>query len=81
MSNNEVTLSKLNADLKAGRTVYISTYTKATRITPKTAAKWEASGIPMFKLASDGRLMMANGRGYVTIANESGMLLVGISAQ
>ena len=81
MNNNEATLAKLIAAFKAGRTIYVSTMTKATRITPKTAAKWEASGIPMFRLASDGRLMMANGRGYVTIANESGMLLVGISAQ
>lgn len=50
--------------IASGRTVYVRTALKNTMITPKTYAKWEASGRPLFKLSSKGDLMMARGSSY-----------------
>jgi len=37
--------------LASGKTVYIHTHTRITVITPKSAARFEASGRPLFKTA------------------------------
>jgi hypothetical protein len=68
----------INASTESGRTVYISTMTKAVAFSPKTIAKFLAVGHPAFKLTPSG-LYMAQGKRYVQIATNS-MTLVGISA-
>lgn len=57
-------LSRIESALAAGRTVYLCTYTRAIKITPKNAAKWLAAGRPIVK-ASDNHLYVAEGRSYV----------------
>jgi hypothetical protein len=59
-------LAEINAALAAGRTVFICTYTRATQITAKTAAKWAAAGTPLFKLIGES-LYMASGRKFACI--------------
>jgi hypothetical protein len=53
----------INKNLLAGKTVFIATYTKATKITPKTFKSWEASGHKLFKLAGNS-LYMARGKKF-----------------
>jgi hypothetical protein len=52
--------------------VYVQAGSRTTKITPQTYAKWEASGRPLFKMSSDGALLMASGSSYVrlTLADE-----------
>ena len=52
--------------LAAGKTVYISTMTRCTKIDPKTAAKWSKAGLELFK-ATDKNDFMASGRNFVCI--------------
>lgn len=73
-------LQHITCSLDAGRTVYICTMTRATKITPKTAQKWRQAGHELFKLASDGALLMASGRSFVRLTSGSAML-VGIKVQ
>lgn len=54
--------------LDAGLTVTIQTSLTATRITPRTAKKWATSGRPLFAFNKAGDLLMADGKGYSTIA-------------
>lgn len=56
----------IQSALAAGKTVYICSATRATKVTPAIAAKWDAIGRPLFKLAPNG-LYMGAGRGYVCI--------------
>ena len=71
-------LDFINASTESGRTVYVSTMTKAIPFSPKTIAKFLAVGHPAFKLTPSG-LYMAQGKRYVKISTHS-MNLVGISA-
>jgi hypothetical protein len=57
-------LSAIESALAAGRTVYLCTYTRATKITPKNAARFAAAGRPIVK-ATDEHLYMVEGRHYV----------------
>ena len=50
--------------LAEGKTVYICTYTRATKITPKTAARWAAAGNILIKVDASGSLVMARGHHY-----------------
>lgn len=59
-------LSAINQALDTGKVVYVQTATKATRVTAKHRQQWEKAGRPLFKL-SDGKLLMASGKGYVSI--------------
>jgi len=68
----------INNAIASGKTVYISTCTRSTVITPKTAAKWSKSGHDLFKLA-DNALFMASGNKFVRIA-ENNTCLVKIQA-
>ncbi len=52
--------------LSQGRTVYISTCMRHTKVTPKTLASWNKSGYALFKV-SGNNLMMASGRKFVCI--------------
>lgn len=52
--------------LDSGKTVFISTCTRSTKITPATAKKWQASGHQLFK-STDQNAYMANGNKFVCI--------------
>ena len=75
----ESALYFIESAIASGRTVYISTMTKVTAISPATFARWKKSGRPLFKIAADGNLMMASGKVYGRITS-SGMMLVGLTA-
>ena len=60
-------LAFIKSKIAAGRTVAITTATRSTQITPKTYAKWEESGTPLFKLTSGGDLKMYEGGSYVFV--------------
>lgn len=49
--------------IAAGQTVFVMTARGAIKVTPKTAAKWDAAGRPVFKF-SKGSLFVASGRRY-----------------
>ena len=55
-------LDLINNALAAGKTVMISTMTRATKVTPKNAKKWAANGWTMFKLDGNSLLMAAGRR-------------------
>ena len=75
----ENALNFIKNAIASGRTVYISTMTKVTAISPATFARWEKSGHSLFKVAADGNLMMASGKSYGRITS-NGMMLVGLTA-
>lgn len=59
-------LAMITSAIAAGRTVYLTTATRATKITPKTFAAWTAAGRPVVKLNGAGSsLLLAEGRHYV----------------
>ena len=51
--------------LAEGMTVYLVTYTRATKITQRNWKRFEASGNPILKVGSGDALMMVQGRQYV----------------
>ncbi len=58
----------LNRALASGRTVWILSHLRAWEVSAKTAAKWEASGRPIFKASADGaNALMGQGKDYVCI--------------
>lgn len=77
-STAESALNFINNAIASGRTVYISSMTKVTAISPATFARWEKSGQSLFKIAADGNLMMASGKVYGRITS-GGMMLVGLT--
>jgi hypothetical protein len=84
--NNDLTENKaaaalafINAEIAAGRTIYVSTMTRCFAINAKVVAKFAKVGIELFKLNETG-LRMANGKAYNRIATPS-MLLVGLTSQ
>lgn len=79
MTKAQKAFNFINDKIAQGLTVMVATNWKATQITPKTAAKFEAANHPLFKIGSDGCLYMAEGKGYVCIAYEN-MILARISA-
>lgn len=78
-STAETALNFIKNAIASGRTVYISTMTRCTAISPATFARWEKSGHSLFKVAADGNLLMASGKSYGRITS-GGMMLVGLSA-
>lgn len=78
MTKADRALAWIERQLSEGATVYISTYTKATKITPKRYASWP-SDRPLFKV-SGSDLLMARGRRYDCIISGS-IRLVGITAR
>lgn len=60
-------LEDITKALADGRTVYIGTQVRLTKITAATADMWEAAGTKLFKLNKDGDLTMASGRKYVPV--------------
>ena len=56
-------LSWITESLESGKTVYVSTALRTTKVTPKTAQQFMKVGRPIFR-ASDKSLYMAVGRRY-----------------
>lgn len=79
-STAEKALAFIKNAIAAGKTVYVSTMTKCTAVSPATFARWEKSGHALFKVAADGSLMMAAGKSYGRITSGE-MLLVRLSAE
>lgn len=75
----EKALSFINESIAAKKTVYISTMTHVTKVTPKTVAVFAKSGADLFKMGPDGSLLMADGKRFSRIATVS-MTLVNIQA-
>jgi hypothetical protein len=67
---NEMTITErmqmISDALDSGKTVYISSATRVTKVTPKTAKKFAAINRPVFKVASDS-LYMTSGNKYLCI--------------
>ena len=59
-------LDAISKALEAGRTIYVRTHTHSTKVTPRTAARFAATGRPVFK-ATGNDLWMTSGRKYVCI--------------
>lgn len=65
-----VVISRVNEILnriRAGETLYLCTMTRATKITPKTLASFEASGIELIR-ARRNEIKFREGKSYVTAA-------------
>lgn len=54
---------KINNAVKSGKTVYVATYGRVTKINKKYKAvkHWADRGVDMFRMGSDGALMMIDG--------------------
>ena len=76
-SNNtaENALRFINSAIASGRTVYVSTMTKRTAISPATVARWNKAGNTLFKFLSDGSLAMAAGKSFGRIATKDTLLV------
>ena len=72
MSKATDALEYIKNSIASGKTVYVTAGNRTTKVTPQSYAKWEASGKPLFKISSDGALLMASGSSYVrlTLADE-----------
>lgn len=57
------TLAWITDALSSGKTIYVSTATRITKVTPKIAQQFNAAGRPVFR-ASDKSLYMSVGRRY-----------------
>lgn len=74
MENKENTtganaLKFIESALSEGRTVYISTATRNTAISPGCAQRWRNAGNSLFKLNSAGDLLMASGLFFVRLTS------------
>ena len=57
--------TEILAAIKTGRTLYIQTRLRTTKIDARTVAKFDAAGVPVLKTGKDGHLYVAEGRRYV----------------
>lgn len=53
----------INDNLAAGRTIYVSTYTRSVKVTAKTAKAWADKGHNLFKLSGNSAFM-ARGKSW-----------------
>ena len=65
----ETQVANYLAAIAAGKTLYVMTYTRTTKIDAKTVAKFAAAGHPVLKAEAgpEGHVLMASGRKYVSI--------------
>jgi len=56
-------MNKIVETIKSGKTLVFSTYLKHIAVSPKSLAKWEASGHQLFKVSGNS-VMMASGKKY-----------------
>lgn len=59
--------SDLIAAIVAGKTLYVQTCTRTTKIDAKTVASWREAGRTLLKDAKGGGMLMAQGRKFVRI--------------
>ncbi len=74
-------LTKIETAIRNGLTVYTRTAMRITPWTPKTYAKWLASGKAPFFVDREGHLRERSGKGSHVVMFASGTLLVGIAMQ
>ncbi len=55
-------IDKIIATIKEGKTLYFSTCTRSTKVTPKTLKRWEDAGNVLFKADSKSMYMAAGNR-------------------
>ena len=65
--NGAEKLAWIDRRIAAGDTVYVTTYTRSTEITPKVAARFAKAGAALFKVDSTDSLFMARGNKFVCI--------------
>lgn len=53
----------ITQSLNGGKTVYVCTYTRATKITKKTVDAWNNAGRPLFRVSGNS-LYMGAGKRY-----------------
>jgi hypothetical protein len=80
MTSAEKALLFIQSALEHGRTVYVSTMTRVTAISPATAKRWESSGRALFKIDGAGNLRLASGKRMNVIATPS-IVMVGLTAR
>ena len=54
----------LESSIHAGKTVILSTFTRAYKVTPRTYSRFESAGHPVWKVSGES-LWMASGRKYL----------------
>jgi len=80
MSKATDALAFIKSSIESGKTVYIQTPRGATKVTPKTYAKFESLGRPLFKIGTDGALLMSSGNSYNRLTMGEDEMLVRVSA-
>ena len=60
-------LAMIETGLASGKTVYIQSYTKVWKVTPKVAKGWADAGYKLFK-ASEKSLYIARGKSFDDIS-------------
>lgn len=63
MLTAEQKLEKILEHLKLGRTIVISTYSKAGQVDQKSVDRFSKAGLPLFKVEGNS-LFMARGKSY-----------------
>jgi hypothetical protein len=63
MKNPAETLAWITDALASGKTIYVSTAWRGTKVTPKTAQQFADAGRPFFKVSGES-LYMSVGRRY-----------------
>jgi len=63
MNTAQKKLNWIDDMIADGRTVYVSTQTRTTKITPKTAKRWADNGNVLFKVSGES-LYMAVGKRF-----------------
>ena len=76
---SQIALDFINKQIADGNTIWIRSYTRSTKVTPKTVKSFDEANHPIFKMNSANELLMAEGKNYVCIATPK-ILMVGISA-
>lgn len=79
-TKSESALEFIKQMISAGKTVYLTTYgNHTTKITPNTFNKWAKSGHDLFKINSNGDLLISRGKSYDCIVTKH-ISFVNISA-
>ena len=73
-------LQFINEAFGKGLTIYLSTALRTIKVTPKTAANWELTGRPVFRLNASGDLLIASGANYLRVTSGE-VVLLKITAQ
>ena len=79
MTKAQQMLEFIETHLSNGLTIYICTARNATRVSPKTAAKFANGGHKLFKIDSEGNLRIARGNHFDIICHKD-MALVSVRA-